>query len=184
MSVSFVFHHWVKQTFVCGLLITLLAPMALAADEPTAGPALPITRGMMQRVSNFTLKDEQAIAHATHGFQGRKAIAMVFLGNDCPVVSLYVPRLIELNKEFSSKGVVLLGINSNAHETESDIARFVKETGIDFPVLKDPQNLVADAVLVERTSEAIVLDGFAQNRLQGIDRRPARAGQEQGQAGP
>ena len=32
-----------------------------------------------------------------YGYQGRKAIALVFLGNDCPVVNLYVPRLIELN---------------------------------------------------------------------------------------
>ena len=91
----------------------------------------------------------------------------MFLGNDCPVVNLYVPRLIELNHEFSKKGVVMLGINSNAHETEADIARFVKETGIDFPVLKDPQNLVADSALVERTSEVIVLDGFARISYRG-----------------
>jgi peroxiredoxin len=162
MSVSFVLHRWSRQMLVCGLLFVLLAPLAKAADEPTKGPALPIDRGMMQRLSNFTLKDvTSGRSLMLYGFQGRKAIVMVFLGNDCPVVSLYVPRLIELNKEFSDKGVVLLGINSNAHETEADVAKFVKETGIDFPVLKDPQNLVADAVLVERTSEVIVLDGFA-----------------------
>src|SRR5262249_6692796 len=74
---------------------------------------------------------------------------------------LYIPRLIEINREFSKKGVVILSINSNSHETESDIAKFVKERGIDFPVLKDPQNLVADSALVDRTCEAIVLDGFA-----------------------
>ena len=102
-----------------------------------------------------------------YGFQGRKAIALVFLGNECPLVSLYVPRLIELNQEFSKKGVVILGINSNAHETEADVAKFVKERGIDFPVLKDPQNLVADAALVERTGEVIVLDGFARISYRG-----------------
>ena len=67
--------------------------------------------------------------------------------------------LIELNREFRKKGVVFLGINSNAHETEKDVAKFVAERGIDFPVLKDPANLVADSALVERTCEVIVLDG-------------------------
>ncbi len=116
----------------------------------------------MQRLSNFTLKDvTKDRSLMLYGFQGRKGIVLVFLGNDCPVANLYVPRLVELNKEFSKKNVVLLGINSNAHETEADVAKFVKETGIDFPVLKDPQNLVADSALVERTCEVIVLDGFA-----------------------
>ncbi len=123
---------------------------------------------MMQRISNFTLKDVATDRPVMlYGFQGKRAIVMVFLANDCPVVNLYVPRLIELNREFSKKGVVMLGINSNAHETEAEIAKFVKETGIDFPVLKDPQNLLADSLLVERTSEVIVLDGFARINYRG-----------------
>ena len=62
---------------------------------------------------------------------------------------------------------MVVGINSNAHETEADVAKFVKDMGIDFPVLKDPQNLVADALLVERTSEAVVLDGFRTSATEG-----------------
>ena len=58
-------------------------------------------------------------------YQGRKAIVLVFLGTDCPVGNLYVPRLNELNREFRKKGVVFLGINSNAHETEQDVAKYV-----------------------------------------------------------
>ncbi len=168
MPASFVPHCWVRQMLICGLSIGALAGLASAADEPGAGPALPVDRGVMQRASDFTLKDvNRGRSVRLYGYQGRKAIALVFLGNDCPVVSLYVPRLIELNREFSKKGVVLLGINSNAHETEAEVAKFVKDMGIDFPVLKDPQNLVADALLIERTSEAIVLDGFARISYRG-----------------
>ncbi len=168
MSVSTALHRWVRHFLACGIVIACFASTARAADEPTAGPALPLDRGMMQRLSNFTLKDvSKNRTLMLYGFQGRKAIALVFLGNDCPLVSLYVPRLIELNQEFSKKNVVILGINSNAHETEADIARFVKERGIDFPVLKDPRNLVADAALVERTGEVIVLDGFARISYRG-----------------
>ena len=77
------------------------------------------------------------------------------------------PGLIELDRQYRKKGVVFLGINSNAHETEQDVAQFVADRGIDFPVLKDPENLVADSALVERTCEVIVLDGFARIRYRG-----------------
>jgi peroxiredoxin len=155
-------HRSKKLVLLCGLLIAVFAPAAHADDSQSASPPLPIDRGMMQRLSNFTLKDvTNGRSLMLYGFQGRKSIVLVFLGNDCPLASLYVPRLIEINREFSKKGVVILGINSNAHETEADVAKFVKERGIDFPVLKDPQNLVADSALVERTCEVIALDGFA-----------------------
>ncbi len=92
---------------------------------------------------------------------------LVFLGTDCPIGNLYVPRLIELNRDYHNKGVVFLGINSNAHETEQDLAKYVRETGIDFPVLKDQQNKVSDSILVERTCETLVLDGFGRIRYRG-----------------
>ena len=105
-----------------------------------AGASRPIDRGSDAAPDNFTLKDVTSGRTTTlYGYQGRKAIVLVFLGNECPVGNLYVPRLIELNREFRTKGVVFLGINSNAHETEKDIARFVVETEIDFPVLKEPE---------------------------------------------
>jgi peroxiredoxin len=119
-------------------------------------------------MSNFRLTDVVSGRTITlHGFQGRKAVVLVFLGNDCPIVNSYAPRLIELDREFRAKGVVFLGINSNAHEPEKEVARFARETGIDFPVLKDPLSAVADSALVERTSEVIVLDGSARIRYRG-----------------
>ncbi len=81
--------------------------------------------------------------------------------------NLYVPRLVELEREFRKKGVVFLGINSNAHETAAEVAKFVADRGIEFPVVKDPENMVADAALIERTCEVIVLDGFARIRYRG-----------------
>ena len=114
---------------------------------------------------------------------GKKAIVLVFLGTDCPVGNLYVPRLIELNREYRAKGVVFLGINSNAHETRAGRRQVSsQETGIDFPVLKDPQNKVSDSVLVERTCEVLVLDGFARIRYRGAIDDQYVQGKSQGQA--
>jgi peroxiredoxin len=155
------------------LFVTLLAtfPVAALLIERCAGadePELPPDRGLMQRVANFTLKDVTSDRTLTlYGYVGRKAIVLVFMGNDCPVGNLYAPRLVELNREYKSKGVVFLGINSNAHETAKEVARFVRENGIDFPVLKDLENKVADGALVERTCEVLLLDGAARVRYRG-----------------
>jgi peroxiredoxin len=147
--------------------------MAATATPTHAGPVdskteLPVDRAVMQRVADFTLKDVVTDRPVSlYSFFGKKAIVLVFLGTDCPVGNLYVPRLIELNRAYKNKGVIFLGLDSNAHETREQVARFVKETGIDFPVLKDLQNQVSDTVLAERTCEALVLDGFGRIRYRG-----------------
>ena len=72
-----------------------VAPVqAILADQPDKPAELPVDRGLMQRLSNFTLKDvTSGRTHTLYGYQGRKAIVLVFLGTDCPVGNLYVPRL-------------------------------------------------------------------------------------------
>ncbi len=162
--------RWVTAVLAVAWLVVLVSS---SQREALAGPtdtrsSLPLDRGVNQRVADFTLKDvatDRSIS--LYSFVGKKAIVLVFLGTDCPVGNLYIPRLIELNDAYRGKGVVFLGINSNAHETDKDVAKLVRETGIDFPVLKDLQNQVSDSLLVERTCEALVLDGFARVRYRG-----------------
>jgi peroxiredoxin len=158
----------VRMTKLSLAVAVMTAGLALRTARADKSPELPPARGLMQRLSNFTLKDVTSNRTLMlYGYQGRKAIVLVFLGTDCPVGNLYIPRLNELEREYRDKGVVFLGINSNAHETEQDVARFAAERKIAFPVLKDPGNLVADSALVERTCETIVLDGFARIRYRG-----------------
>jgi thiol-disulfide isomerase/thioredoxin len=131
-----------------GLAAAITAPVAVAAPPSDSQPELPIDRGLMQRLSNFTLDDVKGKRSIMlYGYQGRSAIVLAFLGNDCPVGNLYVPRLIELEREFRKKGVVFIGINSNAHETTLEVAKFVADRGIEFPVVKDPENKVDRAHL-------------------------------------
>ena len=157
---------WVTSAIVSGALIGSGAAHAGEGDSPS--PRLPDNRGLMQRISNFTLDDAVSGRSVTlFGFIGKKAVVLVFLGVDCPVGNLYLPRLVELNKHYASKGVIFLGINSNASEDKAAIAKHAKEYGVSFPVLKDIGNGVADSALVERTCETLVLDGAARVRYRG-----------------
>ena len=123
MSGTPVSHRLMILSLVAVFVLTVVPARVNWAEEPKPGSELPIDRGLMQRLSNFTLSDVTSGRSTTlYGYQGRKAIVLVFLGNDCPVGNLYAPRLIELNREFRKQGVVMLGINSNAHETAKDVA--------------------------------------------------------------
>ncbi|WP_161602262.1 redoxin domain-containing protein [Tautonia marina] len=97
----------------------------------------------------------------------KKAVVLVFLGVECPVGDLYMPRLAELAREYGPRGVVFLGINSNAHDDPEDIAAHAREFDVPFPVLRDPGNVVADVYLAGRTCEAVVLSHNGRIRYRG-----------------
>ena len=72
-----------------------------------------------------------------------------------------------LARRYESRGVDFLAINSNASESREEVAEHARQTGILFPVLKDPENRVADWLLAERTCEALVIDGSGRLRYRG-----------------
>jgi peroxiredoxin/mono/diheme cytochrome c family protein len=153
--------NFIKRfTFVLAGL--LLAAIGVFADDVQTGASLPMNRQVGQRLSNFTLNDAATGRPVSlYGFAGKKAVVLVFMGTDCPLARLYAPRLVELNHDYRARGVTFLGIYSNAHESDTDIAEQARKFSIDLPVLRDPQNVVADLALVERTPEVLVLDGKA-----------------------
>jgi len=161
-----------RRRFLAVLPLALFAlPPMTRGDDPDArkGEAeLPVNRLLGQRVSGFTLPDAATGKPVSlYGFRGKKAVVLAFLGTDCPVANLYAPRLAELEKAYRDKGVVFLGVYANAHDTVAQIAAHAKEHGMEFPVLKDEGNVIADVTLVERTSEVVLLDGLATVRYRG-----------------
>jgi peroxiredoxin len=158
-----------ERLVLCLVAATILGGGARASgmDDRTATP---INRGVGQRMPDFTLKTasgDTSIRLYGYARLQKKAVVLVFNGTACPVAEVYMPRIKELAKAYESKGVVFLAINSNAGEPADDVALHAKEHGLNFPVLKDPKNLVADLALAERTPEVLVLDGRATIRYRG-----------------
>jgi hypothetical protein len=83
---------------------------------------------------------------------------VVFIGTECPVNNFFMPRLGELYRTYSPKGIAFLGINANVHDTPTRLAAHAKAHAIPFPVLKDTANVVADDFGAKRTPEAFLLD--------------------------
>ncbi|TWT75236.1 Thiol-disulfide oxidoreductase ResA [Allorhodopirellula solitaria] len=122
-----------------------------AADAKSA-------RGLGQSVEPFTLDNCYGKAVSLDDFSSSKAIAIVYLGTECPLAKLYGPRLSKIQREYSKRGVQVIGINSNKQDSLTELAAYVHRHEINFPVLKDPGNRVADAMGAERTPEVFLLD--------------------------
>jgi peroxiredoxin len=108
-------------------------------------------------VEPFTLNDFRgATVHSTD-FKDVKCLVVSFLGTECPLAKLYGPRLQQLAKEYEPQGAKFLSINANQQDSIADITAYVKELGIEYPILKDPGQKVADLFGAVRTPEVFVI---------------------------
>ncbi|CAN5721973.1 redoxin domain-containing protein [soil metagenome] len=119
-------------------------------------------------VASFTLPDVSTGEPFTldHCREARARV-LIFTGIDCPVGDLYMPRLVEIVDRYAPQGVVFLGINSNRLQTAEEAAEQVRTFALNFPILKDEGNVVADALQALRTCEVLVLDAEGILRYRG-----------------
>ena len=110
-------------------------------------------------VKDFTCKDAEGASHTLYTLNEEKsATVIVFLATQCPVVTEYVDRITALVEAYEDKKVQFIGINSNKQETAAEILEYNKKHGFEFPVLKDPENKIADYFGARRTPEVFLLD--------------------------
>lgn len=126
------------------------------------GFALPVaaeskTATIGRAVESFELKDYRGKKHSLSDFKDRRAVVVAFLGTECPLVKLYGPRLQQLADRFGDD-VAFIGVNSNRHDSITEIAAFARRHQVGFPILKDVGNKLADAIGATRTPEVFLLD--------------------------
>jgi thiol-disulfide isomerase/thioredoxin len=127
----------------------------------------PVRRAPGQFIADFAIKDVRTGQLDRLSDHRGRVVAIIFTGTNCPVGELYFPRLNRLAEKYESRGVDFLAINSNASESADLIAEHARLTAIRLPVLKDPENRVADLLLAERTCEALLVDGGGRLRYRG-----------------
>lgn len=110
-------------------------------------------------VKDFTRKDANGSPHALYKLSEEKqATVVMFLATQCPGATDYVERIVALVKAYDDKNVQFIGINSNKQDTVAEILEYNKKHGFEFPVLKDPENKIADYFGAKRTPEVFLLD--------------------------
>jgi peroxiredoxin len=110
------------------------------------------------KIENFTLLDYNGKEHSLSDYKDSKAIVIIFVATECPVSNAYNSRMEDLYKEYNTKGIAFLGINSNKAETVEMIKEHAEENGLTFTILKDKNNVIADEFEASFTPEVYVLN--------------------------
>ena len=132
-------------------LLLLAVSFATAADMKSlkAGDAVPA----------FTLRNHDGKEVSLEGVLKENTVAVVmFIATRCPVSNAYNGRMAELSSAYSGKKVAFIGVNSNKAENADEVRDHAKEHKFAFPVVKDPNNVVADAYGAMVTPEIFVVD--------------------------
>jgi len=111
------------------------------------------------KIKNFTLPDFNGKEHSLSDYKNSKATVIIFVATECPVSNAYNTRMEDLFKEYGSKGISFLGINSNKAESSEKIKEHAEENGLTFTILKDKNNVVADELDASVTPEVYVVNG-------------------------
>jgi thiol-disulfide isomerase/thioredoxin len=126
------------------------APLAIGAQAP-----------------DFTFKDLRYASHTLKDLGEKKAYVVVFNSLDCPVAKRYMPRIVELEKEYRNKDVQFVVINVAPKDTMVEVAYQGIQLDAPFPFCKDFDGVVAPALGVTRTPQVVVLDGERKLRYRG-----------------
>jgi peroxiredoxin len=110
------------------------------------------------RIPDFTLKNQFGKEYSLADLKAADVVVVAFLGAECPLAKLYGPRLAELATKFKKDKVAFLAIDSNRQDSIEEVAAYAQRNHLDFPMLKDTGNKVADQFGAERTPEVFVLD--------------------------
>ena len=147
------------------LRFILLAIAVTGISAPKALPAKAIAIGE-RPAEKVSLRDRMGNSRGLDDFKG-KATVVCFLGTECPLASLYVPRLVEMEARYRSQGVQFIAVFPNHSESLNDVASYALDRNVPFPILKDFDQALADQLGVERTPTVCVLDAETKLRYRG-----------------
>jgi peroxiredoxin len=140
------------------LVLLLAATSALTAETPAIGAAAPDFQ--------LTTVDGQPFSLASAA-KAHKAVVLMFISTQCPYSNAYNDRMRDMASAYASKGVLFVGLNSNKAEDAASVLSHAKKNGHTFPIMKDPQNKVADLYDAQHTPTVYVVDPQGKVRYEG-----------------
>ena len=153
---------------VCAAVWSADAGGTMAADE-AAGNG---TQASLGTIGDFALQDLDGRTLTRQHLAGKRAVVLLFLGTECPVSNGYAPIMTELANRCAKQGVLVEGVHSDPTVTRQSAREHAKEYALTFPMLLDPEQLLARQAGVTVTPEAVVLAADGKIAYRGrIDNR-------------
>jgi len=164
-----------KRWILVGAAVAaVLAVGSVAYFAQNGGPPAPTFR-VGGKVDNLTLRDLKGQSSQLRDLgRDSKITALMFIATQCPVSNDYNQRMVALHRDYASKGVKFLAINSNRQELVPEVAEHAARNGFAFPLFKDENNVLADLFGASVTPEIYVFDNTWTMRYHGRidDSRP------------
>jgi peroxiredoxin len=112
---------------------------------------------------DFQLPDPNGKIISLAAFKDKPALLVVFMCNHCPYVKHLRAGLAQLARDYSPRGVAIIGINSNdaanyPEDSPAKMAAEVKSAGYIFPYLYDASQAVAKAYRAACTPDFFLFD--------------------------
>lgn len=136
----------------------LTLSQALLAAAPQVGAPAPRFTLTTVDGKTFSLAD----AARSH-----KAVVVMFIATKCPYSNAYNDRMRDMAAAYEKQGILFAGINSNKTEPAEEVIDHAKKHGFAFPLMKDPDNKVADLYEARHTPEIFVVDPEGKLRYHG-----------------
>lgn len=142
---------------VTRLLISAALAIATAATVPAVAA----------EIADFTLPDHLGKNHALSEMADCELVVVAFLGTECPLAKLYAGRLQRIANDYADRSVAVVAVMSNVQDSLQDIAAYTRQHDIEYLVLKDRRNDVAELFGADRTPQVYLLDRQRTVRYQG-----------------
>jgi len=129
-------------------VLSFAAAGVALADGPAIGAAAPNFQLTTIDGKPFSLADAE---------KSNKAVVIMLIATKCPYSNAYNDRLRQMSADYSKKGILFVGVDSNSTEPEAEVKSHAAKNKWDFTVVKDPSNKVADLYDAKRTPEVFIV---------------------------
>jgi peroxiredoxin len=163
---------------VAALSIGLLSGQSEALAAKNAAP-------LGEAAPAFTLPDVVTGSDVSLESHKGKVVVLLFHSTSCPYYAMnknkgYDRVFVPMVESYKDKDVVFIGVNSNKNQPTDKIKAYVEKHKINYAVLKDEGNKIADAYGAKVTPHVMVIDQEGDLRYRGgvekASRNPAEAG--------
>jgi len=153
-------------------VVTIFAALAFASgivaarqnSGSTDVPAAPPIGSKMPRLRLSTLSGDST---GLSNYVNKNGLLVIFVSVQCPVSNAYNERMEALAQEWRARGFGVVGINSNRTESADAVGAHAREHNLTFPILKDNNNVLADALGASFTPETYLFDASGILRYHG-----------------
>src|SRR5579871_1204333 len=98
-----------------------------------AGPTAGVRAGLSKPAPDFALESLDGKTMRLSDLRG-KAVLLNFWATWCGPCKIEMPWFVELQKEYGPQGLQIVGVAMD-DTSKDDIAKFVKEMGVNYPIL-------------------------------------------------